>query len=130
MRGGVLGAMETHYQRSKIQEESLYYETLKHTGELPIVGINTFLDSQKKESEEVKEITRSSYKEKDSQVSNCQKYQQKHTKESKQALSDLKETAKKGGNIFESLMKAAKVCSLGQMSNALYQVGGEYRRRN
>jgi methylmalonyl-CoA mutase len=128
-RGGVLGAMETHYQRTKIQEESLYYERLKHSGELPIVGVNTFLNANSDNSNAaIGEITRASTEEKREQITNLRNFHKDHEKESKVALAELKLAATQGKNLFESLMKAARVCSLGQMTFALYQVGGEYRR--
>ncbi|MBX2986356.1 MAG: cobalamin-dependent protein [Bdellovibrionaceae bacterium] len=130
-RGGVLGAMETQYQRSKIQEESLYYERLKHTGELPIIGVNTFIDPKTLASDYVPpkiELARASYEEKNQQLTNVRSYQKEHSSEGEQALTELKETALRNGNIFEALMKAARHCSLYQMSQALYEVGGQYRR--
>ncbi|MBX3018477.1 MAG: cobalamin-dependent protein [Bdellovibrionaceae bacterium] len=130
-RGGVLGAMETQYQRSKIQEESLYYETLKHSGELPIIGVNTFIDPKTMAADYIPpkiELARASYEEKNQQLTNVRGYQQAHLSDSDQALKDLKETAVSGGNLFEALMKAARVCSLAQMTQAFFEVGGEYRR--
>ncbi len=130
VRGGVLGAMETHYQRSQIQEESLYYEHLKHSGELPIIGVNTYLNPNPGNALEglPKEITRASYEEKNEQITHLRAFQKAHQTESQQALKKLKDTAIQGKNIFEALMECARVCSLGQMSQALYEVGGEYRR--
>ncbi|HRO67930.1 MAG TPA: methylmalonyl-CoA mutase family protein, partial [Pseudobdellovibrionaceae bacterium] len=130
-RGGVLGAMETQYQRSKIQEESLYYETLKHTGELPIIGVNTFIDPKTLANDYVPpkiELARASYEEKSRQLDNVRAYQKAHGSKGEKALDHLKDTALHGGNIFEALMKAARHCSLYQMSQALYEVGGQYRR--
>lgn len=130
-RGGVLGAMETMYQRSKIQEESLYYEGLKHTGELPIIGVNTYLNpaTQGEESQlEAKELIRSSEEEKQQCLRNLREFQGRHTDKSAAALEKLKDVARSGGNIFEELMESVKVCSLGQISRALYEVGGQYRR--
>jgi methylmalonyl-CoA mutase len=127
-RGGVLGAMERMYQRSKIQEESMYYETLKHNGQLPIVGVNTFLDPAGSPTIVPKEVIRSTDEEKRYAVDSCQAFQHQHRAESATALAALQTTALANGNIFESLMEAAKVCSLGQLSNALYAVGGQYRR--
>jgi methylmalonyl-CoA mutase len=127
-RGGVLGSMETMYQRNKIQEESLYYETLKHTGEYPIIGVNTFLSKNGSPTIIPQEVIRSTTEEKEKQISNVQAFQEHHKSEAQQALNHLKQVAVSDGNIFDALMEAAKVCSLGQMSNALYQVGGQYRR--
>ena len=130
-RGGVLGAMETQYQRSKIQEESLYYETQKHSGELPLIGINTFLDptttDENWEPPEI-ELRRSSPAEKQDQIDRLEAFQTKHKEETGAALEELRQTALAHGNIFASLMKAVRVASLGQITNTLYQVGGEYRR--
>ena len=127
-RGGVLGSMETMYQRNKIQEESLYYETLKHTGEYPIIGVNTFLSKNGSPTIIPQEVIRSTTEEKEKQIFNVQAFQEHHASEAQQALNHLKQVAVSDGNIFDALMEAAKVCSLGQMSNALYQVGGQYRR--
>ncbi len=128
-RGGVLGAMETQYQRGKIQDESLHYETLKHSGELPIVGVNTFLNPHAEEGKVIEvESIRSSDDEKDSQVAQVQAVQALHRSESEAALMHLRKTALSNGNIFESLMEAVKVCTLGQISHALYEIGGQYRR--
>jgi methylmalonyl-CoA mutase len=127
-RGGVLGAMERMYQRSKIQEESMYYETLKHNGQLPIVGVNTFLDPAGSPTIIPAEVIRSTDEEKRYAVDSCRAFQERNRTEAKTALANLQATALANGNIFESLMEAAKVCSLGQLSNALYAVGGQYRR--
>ncbi|MEZ0392693.1 MAG: fused isobutyryl-CoA mutase/GTPase IcmF [Pseudobdellovibrionaceae bacterium] len=130
-RGGVLGAMETQYQRSKIQEESLYYEHLKHSGELPIIGVNTFIDPATLEADYVRpkiELARASYNEKNQQLENVRKYQKDHNSEASRELAKLKDAVLTGKNIFEALMSAARVCSLFQMSQALYEVGGQYRR--
>ncbi|KAB7730355.1 methylmalonyl-CoA mutase [Rudanella paleaurantiibacter] len=127
-RGGVLGAMERMYQRSKIQEESMYYETLKHNGQLPIVGVNTFLDPNGSPTITPAEVIRSTEEERRYQVDSCRAFQERHRSEAEQALAQLQQTALAGGNIFESLMEAAKVCTLGQLSKALYAVGGQYRR--
>jgi methylmalonyl-CoA mutase len=130
-RGGVLGAMETHYQRSKIQEESLHYETLKHSGELPLVGVNTFLnphgDSSAGHFSEA-QLTRATYTEKNEQIESLRKFQRDHTPEAARAILQLKSAAKNNENIFAALMSAARVCSLGQMTRAFYEIGGEYRR--
>jgi methylmalonyl-CoA mutase len=127
-RGGVLGAMENMYQRNKIQEESLYYETLKHTGEYPIIGVNTFLSSKGSPTVIPEEVIRSTTDEKRQQIDNVEAFQQRNTAVSDQALSELKHTAVQNHNIFGALMDAAKVCSLGQLTHALYEVGGQYRR--
>ncbi len=127
-RGGVLGAMENMYQRNKIQEESLYYETLKHTGEYPIVGVNTFLSSKGSPTVIPQEVIRSTTEEKEQQISNVKAFEERNHATAPAALHDLKHTAIQNQNIFEALMQAAKVCSLGQLTNALYEVGGQYRR--
>jgi methylmalonyl-CoA mutase len=129
-RGGVLGAMETHYQRSKIQEESLYYESLKHSGELPIVGVNTFLNPHGESFADVSAgaLVRATYEEKNEQIANLRDFENRHAAVAPSALRKLQETARAGGNVFGALMEAARVCSLGQMSHALYAIGGEYRR--
>jgi len=128
-RGGVLGAMETMYQRGKIQEESLYYETKKHDGSLPIVGVNTFL-SGADSSEEHKgaELIRSTEQEKEDQVAAVRAFQARNAQRSAAALARLQQVAAGGGNVFAELMECVKFCSLGQVSHALYQVGGQYRR--
>ena len=128
-RGGVLGAMETMYQRGKIQEESLYYETKKHDGSLPIVGVNTFLSSGDS-SDEIKgaALIRSTEEEKQAQVNAVRAFQARHAKDSTEALARLQRAAAAGGNVFAELMESVKVCSLGQISRALYDVGGQYRR--
>jgi methylmalonyl-CoA mutase len=127
-RGGVLGAMERMYQRSKIQEESMYYETLKHNGDLPIVGVNTFLDPQGSPTVLPREVRRSSTEEKEFAIASLRAFEAAHEAQAQVALQNLKQTALQNGNIFASLMEAAKVCSLGQLSRALYEVGGQYRR--
>ncbi len=127
-RGGVLGAMETMYQRNKIQEESLYYETLKHTGDLPIMGVNTFLNPQPENSETEIELARSTDEEKDMQISDLEKFNEIHADERDTMMQRLSETALNNGNIFEDLMNAVQVCSLGDITNQLYQLGGKYRR--
>lgn len=130
-RGGVLGAMETQYQRSRIQDESLYYETLKHNGELPIVGVNTFVDPHTLDPSYVPpkiEMARATPDEKKQQLDNVRSFQGSNSRESGKALADLRAAAVGGQNIFEALMTAARVCSLGQMTTALYEVGGKYRR--
>jgi methylmalonyl-CoA mutase len=127
-RGGVLGAMETMYQRGKIQEESLYYETLKHNGEYPIVGVNTFLNKKGSPTILPSEVIRATEEEKQFQITALHKFQDRNEARMPQLLKNLQETAIAGGNIFESLMEACKYCSLGQISHALYEVGGQYRR--
>jgi isobutyryl-CoA mutase len=127
-RGGVLGAMERMYQRSKIQEESMHYELLKHNGELPLVGVNTFLDPAGSPTITPAEVIRSTDAEKRAQVENCRAFQERNREAADVALADLQAVALNGANIFESLMEAAKVCTLGQMTHALYAVGGQYRR--
>ena len=127
-RGGVLGAMETMYQRGKIQEESLYYETLKHTGQYPIVGVNTFLNKSGSPTIIPAEVIRATEDEKQYQISALQAFQHRNEKQAPQLLKDLQHAAVAGENIFESLMEACKYCSLGQISHALYEVGGQYRR--
>ncbi len=127
-RGGVLGAMERMYQRSKIQEESLHYESLKHTGELPLIGVNTFLDPDGSPTVLPKEVIRSTEVEKGYAITSRQAFQARNAEAAEAALAGLQQTALDGGNLFASLMEAAKVCSLGQMSGALYDVGGQYRR--
>jgi methylmalonyl-CoA mutase len=127
-RGGVLGAMETMYQRGKIQEESLYYETLKHNGEFPIVGVNTFLNKNGSPTIVPSEVIRATEDEKQFQIAALQQFQQRNTSRTAALLKDLQDQAIANGNIFESLMEASKYCSIGQISNALYAVGGQYRR--
>ena len=130
-RGGVLGAMETQYQRSKIQEESMYYEHLKHSGELPIIGVNTFIDPKTMAQGYIPpkiELARASTEEKNHQLGQVQKIQSENKSEADKQLQNLKNTCLSGGNIFESLMQASRHCTLYQMSQALYEVGGQYRR--
>lgn len=130
-RGGVLGAMETQYQRSKIQEESMYYEHLKHSGELPIIGVNTFIDPKTLEAgfvPEKIELARASYEEKNQQLNNVTAFQNSHAEMAKKEIEKLKITALQGKNIFECLLSATRHCSLYQISQALYEVGGQYRR--
>jgi methylmalonyl-CoA mutase len=129
-RGGVLGAMETGYQRSKIQEESLYYEGLKHSGKLPIIGVNTFRDPDRipDELSEGLELTRATEAEKKSQLKRLAAFQKQHEKKASPALAKLQQVALSGDNIFAELMETVKVCSLGQITQALYDVGGQYRR--
>jgi methylmalonyl-CoA mutase len=127
-RGGVLGAMETMYQRSRIQEESLYYEKLKHDGKLPIMGVNTFLSSEGSPTVIPSEVIRSTPEEKDYQVRMLEQLHKTWQPEAEQALHDLHLKAATGGNVFEALMEAAKYCSIGQITNELFRVGGQYRR--
>ena len=127
-RGGVLGAMETMYQRSKIQEESLYYETLKHTGEFPIIGVNTFLSSKGSPTVIPAEVIRATEEEKQFQIKTLENLHQAKAKEVENQINIIQEAAIQNQNIFEKLMDAAKVCSLGQITSALFEVGGQYRR--
>lgn len=129
-RGGVLGAMETQYQRGKIQEESMYYEHLKHSGKLPIIGVNTYLNPNPPSADSINsmEIARASKQEKELQIHNLQAFQTHHQADCEASLNKLKEVALSGGNIFEQLMETVKVASLGQITKALYEVGGQYRR--
>ncbi|GAA4742749.1 methylmalonyl-CoA mutase family protein [Flavisolibacter ginsenosidimutans] len=127
-RGGVLGAMERMYQRNKIQEESLHYEHLKHTGELPLVGVNTFLNKNGSPTVLPVEVIRSTKEEKEQQIENLQAFWKRNEDKSEEALKRLKNVAVSNGNLFEELMETVKVCSLGQITHALYEVGGQYRR--
>jgi methylmalonyl-CoA mutase len=129
-RGGVLGAMETGYQRSKIQEESIYSETLKHTGGLPIIGVNTFRDPDADQDQlnESVELSRATEEEKQSQLKRLADFKKHHEKEAPAALERLQKVALSGENIFDELMNVVRVCSLGQITQALYDVGGQYRR--
>ncbi|MDD5210009.1 MAG: methylmalonyl-CoA mutase family protein [Elusimicrobiales bacterium] len=127
-RGGVLGAMETMYQRSKIQEESLHYETLKHDGAMPIVGVNTFLSSKGSPTVTPGEVIRSTEQEKTNQIASLKALHKTYDKQAAAALAELKKNALGGVNLFESLMEAAKYCSLGQITGALFEIGGQYRR--
>lgn len=128
-RGGVLGAMETQYQRGKIQEESLLYETLKHSGQLPIIGVNTYLNPEaSSEGEFQMELARASKEEKEEQIQRLRAFQERHAQEAEAALARLKAAALSGGNLFAELMETVKVASLGQITGALYEVGGQYRR--
>ncbi|ATL46267.1 methylmalonyl-CoA mutase [Chitinophaga caeni] len=127
-RGGVLGAMERMYQRNKIQEESLYYESLKHTGEYPIIGVNTFLNKNGSPTIIPDEVIRSTSGEKEFQITAVKTFQERHEDQANLMLERLKEVAVKNGNIFAELMETVKYCSLGQITHALYEVGGQYRR--
>ena len=127
-RGGVLGAMETMYQRSKIQEESLYYETLKHTGEFPIIGVNTFLSSKGSPTVKPAEVIRATEEEKQYQIKTKENLNASSKNEVEKQLTILQESAIQNENLFENLMEATKVCSLGQITESLFKVGGQYRR--
>jgi len=129
-RGGVLGAMERQYQRGKIQEESLYYEGKKHSGELPIIGVNTYLNPNPPSEEDIDsmELARATKEEKDHQIEQLRKFHEKHKDKVDDALKRLQDVAARGENIFEELMETVKVASLGQITQALYEVGGQYRR--
>ncbi len=127
-RGGVLGAMETMYQRSKIQEESLYYETLKHTGEYPIIGVNTFLSEEGSPTILPKEVIRATEEEKVRQIKNLEQLHASNKDNAQEYLTRVKKVSIENKNIFEVLMEAVKYCSLGQITDALFEVGGQYRR--
>lgn len=127
-RGGVLGAMERMYQRNKIQEESLHYEMLKHTGELPIVGVNTFLNKKGSPTVVPNEVIRSTKEEKEQQIHNLKAFHHRNANVVEEKLRSLKQVAIANGNLFEALMETVKYCSLGQITHALYEVGGQYRR--
>jgi len=127
-RGGVLGAMETGYQRGKIQEESLHYETLKHDGRLPIIGVNTFLNPHPKSEKTTLELRRGTEEEKQGQIKRLRAFQAAHAAEAPAMLKRLQDTAAAGANVFDVLMDAVRCCSLGQITGALFEVGGQYRR--
>jgi methylmalonyl-CoA mutase len=127
-RGGVLGAMETGYQRGKIQEESMHYEMLKHTGELPIIGVNTFRNPQGDVVPESIELARSTEEEKRSQLSRLHDFHQRHAEASGEMLRQLQAAVLENRNVFDLLMQAVRICSLGQITRALFEVGGQYRR--
>ncbi|MEX1313093.1 MAG: methylmalonyl-CoA mutase family protein, partial [Desulfotignum sp.] len=129
-RGGVLGAMETGYQRGKIQEESMYYEHLKHSGKLPLIGINTFEDPDANYADMANhlELSRSTEKQKNAQLERLDAFKATHRDDQEAALKRLQEKALTGGNMFAELMETVKVCSLGTITGALYEVGGKYRR--
>ncbi len=127
-RGGVLGAMERMYQRNKIQEESLHYESLKHTGELPVIGVNTFLNKKGSPTIIPKQVIRSTMEEKELQIRHVEAFQERHQSKANEKLARLKAIAVANGNLFEELMETVKYCSLGQITHALYEVGGQYRR--
>jgi methylmalonyl-CoA mutase len=127
-RGGVLGAMETMYQRGKIQEESLHYEMLKHTGQLPVIGVNTFLSKEGSPTILPKEVIRSTEEEKELQIATVASVHARHANDGPGALERLRQVAMHNGNVFEALMETTKVCTLGEISQALFSVGGQYRR--
>jgi len=127
-RGGVLGAMETGYQRGRIQEESLYYETRKHDGTLPIIGVNTFRNPQPVEAGNTIKLARSTAEEKQGQLTRLRDFQARHRDTAPAALKRLQEVAMANGNVFAELMTAVRSCSLGQITQALFEVGGQYRR--
>ena len=127
-RGGVLGAMERMYQRNKIQEESLYYEHQKHTGELPLVGVNTFLNKKGSPTIIPNEVIRSTTEEKELQINNLESFRSRNKNKSEEMLKRLQTVAINNGNLFAELMETVKYCSLGQITHALYEVGGQYRR--
>jgi methylmalonyl-CoA mutase len=129
-RGGVLGAMETQYQRGKIQDESMYYEMKKHTGELPIIGVNTYQNPTPPSEDDLNdiELARSTEEEKETQIYNLAAFQQRNIDKVEEALNRLKQVAINGENIFEELMETVRVASLGQITTALYEVGGQFRR--
>ena len=127
-RGGVLGAMETGYQRGRIQDESMRYEHRKHDGSLPIVGVNTFVDPDGADVPPTPELARATEEEKRSQIARVRDFERRHAAGSDQMLARLKEAATSGGNVFAALMDAVRVCSLGQITDAFFEVGGQYRR--
>ncbi len=127
-RGGVLGAMETGYQRGKIQDESMHYEMLKHTGEYPIIGVNTFRNPKGDEVLESLELARSTEEEKQSQLKRLNDFHTRNADQAPAMLARLQQAVIDNTNVFEVLMDAVRVCSLGQITNALFEVGGQYRR--
>jgi methylmalonyl-CoA mutase len=127
-RGGVLGAMETGYQRGKIQDESIYYETKKHDGSLPIIGVNAFLNPNPQEEPAVLELARSTELEKHSQLTRLRGFQERHADDAPATMERLKRAAIGGENVFAVLMDAVRCCSLGQITDTLFEVGGKYRR--
>src|SRR5699024_985996 len=127
-RGGVLGAMETMFQRMQIQEESLYYERLKHSGEFPIVGVNTFLSSKGSPTMRPGEVIRATEEEKKAQIQTLEKLKETYKDSAEDVLNKVKQAAIENKNVFDELMEATKVCSLGQITEALFEVGGQYRR--
>ncbi|MEM7251251.1 MAG: methylmalonyl-CoA mutase family protein, partial [Pseudomonadota bacterium] len=127
-RGGVLGAMETGYQRGKIQDESMHYEHLKHDGSLPIIGVNTFINPNPPEQETTIELARSSEEEKESQIRRLDEFHARHAEESVLMRDRLKQAVIDDENVFAALMDAVRCCSLGQITDTLFEVGGQYRR--
>jgi methylmalonyl-CoA mutase len=127
-RGGVLGAMETGYQRGKIQDESMLYEHRKHDGTLPIVGVNTFVKPESDEPPVQVELARATEEEKRSQLDRLADFQARHAEQAQAAIRRLQDVATGEGNVFAELMSAARVCSLGQLTEAFFEVGGQYRR--
>jgi methylmalonyl-CoA mutase len=127
-RGGVLGAMETGYQRGRIQDESMAYEQRKHDGTLPLVGVNTFVDPAPVTEHPRLELARATQQEKESQLERLAAFHGRHRGESDLALARLKDVATSGGNVFGELMDAVRVCSLGELTQAFFEVGGQYRR--
>ncbi|NBT55046.1 MAG: methylmalonyl-CoA mutase, partial [Betaproteobacteria bacterium] len=126
--GGVLGAMETGYQRGRIQDESMHYEMLKHTGELPIIGVNTFRNPHGDAVLDKLELARSTDEEKQNQLKRLADFHNLHAGEAPAMLQRLQQAVIENQNVFEVLMDAVRVCSLGQITNALFEVGGQYRR--
>ena len=127
-RGGVLGAMETGYQRGRIQDESMHYEMLKHTGELPIIGVNTFRNPSGDQVMEKLELARSTDEEKQSQLKRLKEFHARNALQAPGMLERLQQAVIENRNVFEVLMDAVRVCSLGQITKALFEVGGQYRR--
>ena len=127
-RGGVLGAMETGYQRSRIQDESMHYEMLKHTGEYPIIGVNTFRNPNGDPVPEALELARSTEAEKQSQLKRLRDFHARHASAAQVQLARLRQAVIENHNVFEVLMDAVRCCSLGQITKALFEVGGQYRR--
>jgi methylmalonyl-CoA mutase len=127
-RGGVLGAMETGYQRGRIQDESMLYEQRKHDGSLPIIGVNTFVRPESDASPQEIELARATEAEKQSQLDRLADFHARHAADAPAALRRLQDVATGDGNVFDELMKAARVCSLGQLTDAFFEVGGQYRR--
>jgi methylmalonyl-CoA mutase len=127
-RGGVLGAMETGYQRGRIQDESMHYEMLKHTGELPIIGVNTFRNPHGDAVHDKLELARSTDEEKQSQLKRLEDFHTRHAHEAPAQLKRLQQAVIENSNVFDVLMDAVRVCSLGQITNSLFEVGGQYRR--
>ena len=127
-RGGVLGAMETQYQRSKIQEESMYYEFQKQTGEYPIIGVNTYLNESESNPYESMQVIRTSDEEKRQRINEVNAFKSKNEDNLESALNRLRETALKNGNIFEELLNTVQYATMGQITQVLYEIGGKYRR--